>query len=92
MGTNVAIAGISSGPARENGMAKIAFTLKGVTKEIRKAEKKLRSIRRKVIKADQKRIDLHLRALKKSYGLIGAACFDRPHRPRHFGQTFRSKL
>jgi hypothetical protein len=68
-------------------MAKINFTLKGVTNEIRKAEKKLRSIRGKVTAADQKKIDLNLRSLKKSYGIIGIVC--RP--PTQFGQTFTTK-
>jgi hypothetical protein len=68
-------------------MANISFTLKGVTKEIRKAEKKLRAIRGKVVKADQKKIDLNLRSLKKSFGIIGVVC--RP--PTLFGQTFRTK-
>jgi hypothetical protein len=68
-------------------VANIRFTLKGVTKEIRKAEKKLRAIRGKVTKADQKRIDLNLRSLKKSYGIVGIVC--RP--PTQFGQTFTIK-
>lgn len=68
-------------------MAKISFTLKSVTKEIRKAEKKLRAIRSKVTKGDQKKIDVNLRALKKSYGIIGIVC--RP--PTMFGQTFTTK-
>lgn len=68
-------------------MAKIHFTLKNVTKEIAKAQKKLRAIRGKVSKADQKKIDLNLRALKKSYGIIGIVC--RP--PTMFGQTFTTK-
>jgi hypothetical protein len=68
-------------------MGKINFTLKSVTKEIRKAEKKLRSIRGKVTKADQKKIDLNLRSLKRSYGIIGVVC-----RPATlFGQTFTAK-
>ncbi|MGA7914776.1 MAG: hypothetical protein WCA00_06035 [Candidatus Acidiferrales bacterium] len=68
-------------------MAKIHFTLKNVTKEIAKAQKKLRAIRGKVSKADQKKIALNLRALKKSYGIIGIVC--RP--PTMFGQTFTTK-
>lgn len=68
-------------------MAKIHFTLKNVSKEIAKAQKKLRAIRGKVSKADQKKIDLNLRALKKSYGIIGIVC--RP--PTMFGQTFTTK-
>ncbi|MFZ3217073.1 MAG: hypothetical protein WA192_13535 [Candidatus Acidiferrales bacterium] len=68
-------------------MAKIKFTLKGVTSEIRKAEKKLRAIRGKAIKEDQKKIDLNLRSLKKSYGILGVVC-----RPETlFGQTFTTK-
>lgn len=69
-------------------MAKIHFTLKNITKEIQKAEKKLRALRSKVTKADQKRIDLNLRSLKKSYGIIGVVC--RPPET-HFGQTFTTK-
>ncbi|MFY9802104.1 MAG: hypothetical protein WA211_14295 [Candidatus Acidiferrales bacterium] len=68
-------------------MAKIRFTLKSVTREIRKAEKKLRALRSKVTPADQKKIDLNLRALKTSYGIIGVVC--RP--PTLFGQTFTKK-
>ena len=69
-------------------MAKIHFTLKNITKEIQKAEKKLRALRSKVTKADQKKIDLNLRSLKKSYGIIGVVC--RPP-ATHFGQTFTTK-
>jgi hypothetical protein len=68
-------------------MAKISFTLKSVTKEIKKAEKKLRALRGKVVKADQKKIDLNLRSLKRGRGIIAQIC--RP--TTHFGQTFRSK-
>jgi hypothetical protein len=68
-------------------MAKINFTLKNVTKEIHKAEKKLRALRGQVTPEDQKKIDLNLRALKKSYGIIGVVC--RP--PTLFGQTFTKK-
>jgi hypothetical protein len=78
---------ISSAPEWGEWMAKIKFTLKGVTNEIRKAEKKLRSIRSKVTEADRKKIDLNLRSLKKSYGIIGIVC--RP--PTQFGQTFTTK-
>ena len=46
-------------------MANISFTLKGITKEIKKAEKKLRAIRGKVAAADQKKIDLELRGLAR---------------------------
>ena len=69
-------------------MAKIHFTLKNITKEIQKAEKKLRALRSKVTKADQKKIDLNLRSLKKSYGIIGVVC--RPPATQ-FGQTFTTK-
>lgn len=68
-------------------MAKVSFTLKNVTKEIKKAEKKLRALRGKVTKEDQKKIDLNLHALKKSYGIIGVVC--RP--PALFWQTFTKK-
>jgi hypothetical protein len=84
---NISIPEIFGAPGTENEMANIRFTLKGVTNEIRKAEKKLRLIRGKVTKADQKRIDLNLRSLKKSYGIIGIVC--RP--PTQFGQTFTTK-
>lgn len=69
-------------------MAKIHFTLKNVTSEIRKAEKALRSIRGQVIPADQKKIDLNLKSLEKSFGIIGVVC--RPDNS-HFGQTFTKK-
>jgi hypothetical protein len=72
---------------RKHGMAKISFTLKGVAKEIAKAEKKLRSVRGKVTKEDQKRIDLNLRGLEKCHGVIKNFC--RP--PTLFGQTFTTK-
>jgi len=68
-------------------MAKISFTLKNVTKEIEKAEKKLRAIRGKVTKADQKKIDLNLRSLKRSHGIIAHIC--RP--PTMYGQSFATK-
>ena len=55
-------------------MAKISFTLKGITKEIKKAEKKLLALRKKVTKADLKKIDLNLRMLRKSYRLLRIAC------------------
>jgi hypothetical protein len=68
-------------------MAKISFTLKSVTKEIKKAEKKLRALRGKVVKADQKKIDLNLRSLKRGHGIIAHIC--RP--PTQFGQSFTTK-
>jgi hypothetical protein len=68
-------------------MANISFTLKSVTKEIKKAEKKLRALRKKVIKADLKKIDLNLRSLRKAHGVIGVVC--RP--AAHYGQSFRTK-
>lgn len=55
-------------------MAKIKFSLHNIAKDIREAEKKLRSIRSKVSKADQKKIDLDLRALERSYRLIRILC------------------
>ncbi len=69
-------------------MAKISFTLKGITKEIKKAEKKLLALRRKVHKADLKRIELNLRSLRRSHGIIAHIC--RP--PTQFGQTFRIQI
>jgi hypothetical protein len=72
-------------------MAKIAFSLHPITNAIRKAEKKLRAIRPKVSKAGQKKIDLNLRVLKKSYGLLRLPC---PKvnagkiNPPPYGQTF----
>jgi hypothetical protein len=68
-------------------MANVKFTLKSITKEIDKAEKKLRVLRKKVIKADLKKIDLNLRSLRRAHGIIGVVC-----RPTlHYGQTFRTK-
>ena len=68
-------------------MAKISFTLKSITKEIEKAEKKLRGLRKKVVKADLKKIDLNLRSLKRAHGIIGVVC-----RPTlHYGQSYRTK-
>jgi hypothetical protein len=55
-------------------MAKIAFSVHSIVKGIRRAEKKLRSIRSEVSKADQKKIDLNLRMLEKSYRLLRIAC------------------
>jgi hypothetical protein len=72
-------------------MAKIKFTLKGVTNEIRKAEKELRSIRPKVIEADQKKIDLNLRELERSYNLLRIQCPLRETSIKPFGQWFTSK-
>lgn len=68
-------------------MAKISFTLKGVSKEIAKAQKKLRSVRARVTPGDQKKIDLNLRGLEKCHGVIKNFC--RP--PTQFGQTFTAK-
>ena len=68
-------------------MANVKFTLKSITKEINKAEKKLRVLRKKVIKADLKKIDLNLRSLRSAHGIIGVVC-----RPTlHYGQMFRTK-
>jgi hypothetical protein len=55
-------------------MAKIAFSLHPITAAIRRAEKKLRAIRPKVSKADQKKIDLNLRMLGKSHHLLRIPC------------------
>lgn len=70
-------------------MAKVEFTLHGVTTEIRKAEKKLRSIRSKVSKADQKKINLDLRVLEESYRSIRILCSPTRIRTRPpYGQWF----
>ena len=68
-------------------MAKIKFTLKNITKDIEKAEKKLRAMRGKVVKADVQKIELNLRALKKAHQILAHIC------PPifHYGQFFRSK-
>jgi hypothetical protein len=72
-------------------MAKIAFSLHPITNAIRKAEKKLRAIRPKVSKASQKKIDLNLRMLKKSYSLLRLPCpkvnAGKNH-PPPYGQSF----
>jgi uncharacterized coiled-coil protein SlyX len=72
---------------QEDSMAKINFTLKSVTKEITKAEKKLRAIRGKVATGDQKKINLELRELAKCRKIVTFFC-----RPLvHYGQTFTAK-
>jgi hypothetical protein len=68
-------------------MAKISFTLKNITKEIEKSEKKLSAIRKKVVKADQSKIDLQLRGLKQCHKMVKHFC--RP--PTQYGQTFRTE-
>jgi len=68
-------------------MAKVKFTLKNVTREIDKSKKKLKSMRSKVTKEDQKKIDLNLKALERTHGIIAHIC--RP--PTMFGQTFTTK-
>ena len=68
-------------------MAKIKFTLHGVAREIRKAENKLRSIRSKVNKEEQKKINLELRVLQESYRLLRLRC-PPGRRPPPFGQWF----
>jgi Mg2+ and Co2+ transporter CorA len=68
-------------------MAKISFTLKNITKEIEKSEKKLNAIRKKVVKTDQSKIDLQLRALKQCHRTVKNFC-----RPTTlFAQSFTSK-
>jgi len=68
-------------------MATIKFTLKNITKEIEKSEKKLSAIRKKVVKDDQSKIDLQLRALKECHTKVKHFC--RP--PTAYGQTFTTK-
>lgn len=70
-------------------MAKISFTLKGISREIAKAEKKLRSIRSKVIAVDQHKIELNLQGLEKCQGIIKIFC--RPRTTHPFGQAFTTK-
>jgi hypothetical protein len=72
-------------------MAKIKFTLHGVAREIRKAEKQLRSMRSKVVKTDQKKIDLNLRELEKSYRLLRDICPIAESPIKVFGQWFTTK-
>lgn len=74
-------------------MAKIKFTLHGVAREIRKAEQKLRSLRPKVVDADQKKIDVNLRELERSYKLISIICPKEKPQVRivPFGQWFQAK-
>lgn len=55
-------------------MAKVAFSVHPITTAIRRAEKKLRAIRSQVSKVEQKKIDLNLRMLKKSYRLLRFPC------------------
>jgi hypothetical protein len=45
-------------------MAEMKVTMHSVTREIEKVQKKLKSIRSRVSKADQKKIDLQLRKLE----------------------------
>jgi uncharacterized coiled-coil protein SlyX len=72
---------------QELSMAKINFTLKNITKEITKAEKKLLTIREKVAKADQKKIDLELRGLRECSRIVKNFC-----RPLLlYGQAFTTK-
>ncbi len=68
-------------------MAKISFTLKNITKEIEKSAKKLGAIRKKVVKADQRKIDLQLRGLKRCHSTVKHFC--RP--ATAYGQTFTTK-
>ncbi|MFZ3332524.1 MAG: hypothetical protein WA197_17950 [Candidatus Acidiferrales bacterium] len=73
-------------------MAKIGFSLHPVATAIRRAEEKLRSLRPEVSKADQKKIDLNLRALERSYRLIIRQCPPRKLQPPPlFGQWFTTK-
>jgi hypothetical protein len=72
---------------QEINVAKISFTLKNITKEIQKADKKLRALRKKVATADQKKIDLELRGLVQCSRIVKHFC-----RPLvHYGQTFTAR-
>jgi hypothetical protein len=68
-------------------MAKIKFTLKNITKEIEKSANKLGAIRKRVVKADQRKIDLQLRGLKQCHRMVKHFC--RP--PTQYGQSFTTK-
>ena len=70
-------------------MAKIAFSVHSIATAIKKAEKKLRRIRPEVSKADQKKIDLNLRMLKKSCHYLEFPCPKFRSGPiKPFGQWF----
>jgi hypothetical protein len=55
-------------------MAEIKVTLHAVTREIEKVQKKLKGIRRRVSSADQKKIDLQMRSLKKCANEVKHFC------------------
>jgi hypothetical protein len=71
-------------------MAKVVFSVHPITSAIRRAEKKLRAIRPKVSRAEQKKIDLNLRLLEKSYRLLRFPCLKVKAREIQlpFGQWF----
>jgi hypothetical protein len=76
----------------EDSVAKIKFSMHDIAADIRQAQKKLRALRAKVSKADQKRIDLNLRVLEKSYSLMRSVCPSRtPREGLPFGQWFTTK-
>jgi hypothetical protein len=73
-------------------VAKVKFTLHPIAADIRRAQKKLRELRPKVTAADQKKIDLNLRVLEKSFRLIEFPCPKRKLQVElPFGQTFTTK-
>jgi hypothetical protein len=73
-------------------MAKIAYSVHYIAKAIQRAEKKLRRIRPEVSKADQKKIDLNLRMLRKSYHFLEFPCPKFKSGPiKPFGQWFITK-
>jgi hypothetical protein len=72
---------------QEISMAKINFTLKGISKEITKAEKRLRAIRGQVATTDQKKIDLELRGLARCNKIVKNFCGPLVH----YGQAFTAK-
>ena len=65
-------------------MAKVRLTLHPAIAAITKIEKKLRSIRKKVSNAEQKKIDLELETLQKAAIALKIHC-------RAFVQTFDVK-
>ena len=55
-------------------MAKIKVTMHSVAREIQRMEKKLKGIRSRVSAADQKKIELQIRSLKKCNSEIKNFC------------------
>ncbi|MGB0036449.1 MAG: hypothetical protein WBP79_13350 [Candidatus Acidiferrales bacterium] len=58
-------------------MAKYKVTLRPITKEIAKAKKKLKAIRRRVTRRAQNQIDLELRSLERANRIVLIHCYVR---------------